>query len=325
MATIGASRLERVRRERGLSQRELAEAAGTTRQAIGAIESGRMQPGVAIAIGVARALDTTVEALFGPEPASLPSRMAAAVIRGRTVRHALTDDRLAVEPAESIAATAFLAGCDVAVGLLARHASARSREVRALWLTRTNRASVEALAAGAVHAAVVHGPLADLLRDRDGDVVAYALATTEEGWLVPHGNPLGMRGARDLISKRARIANRPLGAGARSLLDETLTRAHVDANALPGYGQELAGQLDAGRAVAQGYADAAIGTASVARIFGLDFLPLRSERCTLLVMRGEEHTPEVRALLDAARSTVYRRDLDALDAYDTTAIGEPLT
>jgi len=96
----------------------------------------------------------------------------------------------------------------------------------------------------------------------------------------------------------------------------------LDPRRVVGYEHELRGQLDAGRAIAQGFADTAIGTASSARLFALDFVPLSEERCTLFVPRRSATTPEVRALLDALRSTAYRRDLEALDAYDATRTGE---
>jgi putative molybdopterin biosynthesis protein len=150
----------------------------------------------------------------------------------------------------------------------------------------------------------------------------FELATTEEGWLLAPGNPLGLRGAPDLARTKARLANRPAGSGARRLLDLKLREARLDPRRVAGYERELRGQLDAGRAIAQGFADAAIGTASSARLFALDFVPLSEERCTLFVPRRSAATPEVRALLDALRSTAYRRDLEALDAYDATRTGE---
>jgi putative molybdopterin biosynthesis protein len=327
MAKIDASRLETLRRNRGLSQRTLSEAAGITRQAVGAIERGRMQPSVGIALGLARALGTTVEELFGPsaEPPQQPQRFASATIAGRTVAHALDEDHLAIEPSESPVPNVFLAGCDLAVGLLSRHATARSRNSRVLWLPMTNRAALGALARGEVHAAVVHGDVTPEQARRMGEFVRFELATTEAGWLVGHGNPLGLRGAADFTRTKARLANRPAGAGARRLLDEQLRQAKVDPRRVGGYDRELAGQLDAGRAIAQGFADTAVGMASVARVFGLQFLPLRAERCSLLVPRAALRTPEIRAVLDALRSTSYRRDLEALNSYDVTRTGEQFT
>jgi DNA-binding XRE family transcriptional regulator len=63
------NRVRAARIERKLSQTELAEAAGLTRQAIYAIESNHYLPNVATALRLARALDRRVEDLFGLEPA----------------------------------------------------------------------------------------------------------------------------------------------------------------------------------------------------------------------------------------------------------------
>jgi len=323
MATIDATQVERLRRERGLSQRELARVAGITRQAVGSIESGRSQPSVGIALALARALGTTVEALFGAhgEAPTRSGRSAAATIGGRTVTHAL-DENLAIEPTESPVPNVFIAGCELAAGLLSRHAMARSRHLRVLWLSMTNRAAIEALGQGRLHAAVVHGDVTPQQARQIADCTRFEVARTEAGWLVSHGNPLGLKGAADITRTKARIANRPAGAGARRLLDERLRRADVDPRRVAGYDREVAGQLDVGRAIAQGFADAAIGMASVARIFDLDFISVREERCVLLVANAAVKTPEVRALLDALRSAPYRRDLEGLAAYDVSRMGE---
>src|ERR1700756_754079 len=105
--------LEARRRARGISQRELALAASLTRQAIGAIESGRAQPSIAVAFALARALDTTVEELFATteqtlEPATAGSgddsararRFAAARIGERVITRPLSGELLALEPAQ---------------------------------------------------------------------------------------------------------------------------------------------------------------------------------------------------------------------------------
>lgn len=54
-------------RERaGLSQEALARAVGASRNAIVAIERAESVPSVLMALALAKSLDTTVEALFGP-------------------------------------------------------------------------------------------------------------------------------------------------------------------------------------------------------------------------------------------------------------------
>jgi len=305
MSGIVAGSLERVRTARGLSQRALAQAAGVTRQAVSAIENGRVQPSVGIALALARVLGTTVEELFSAPAAPVWPQFDH-----------VAREHIALE-AQSDLPSLLLAGCDVAIGLLARQVTLNDRELRALWLPMTNRAALEELRRGRVHAAVVHGTPV-----KSEDFERFEVATTEEGWLVARDNPLRLRGAADLARKSVRFVNRPVGAAARQLLDEQLRRAQLDAQHVRGYEREVAGQLDAGRAVAQGFADAAVGMASIAQIFALDFIPLREERCTLLVPRGNAETLEVRALLYTLRSQPYRRGVEALDAYDVRRMGE---
>lgn len=48
----------------GLTQEQLAEKVGTTRQTILSIEKGRFSPSVGLALQIAQVLDATVEALF---------------------------------------------------------------------------------------------------------------------------------------------------------------------------------------------------------------------------------------------------------------------
>lgn len=64
----GGAAGERVRAARqamGLSQAQLAEATGVSRQTILSMETGDYAPSVYLALAVARVLDTTVEAVWG--------------------------------------------------------------------------------------------------------------------------------------------------------------------------------------------------------------------------------------------------------------------
>ena len=73
MANNGES-VRRAREARGLTQLELARRAGISRQALGAIESGTYQPGVAVAIALSRELRQSVERLFGDADQAASSR-----------------------------------------------------------------------------------------------------------------------------------------------------------------------------------------------------------------------------------------------------------
>jgi putative transcriptional regulator len=56
--------IREVRLERGLSQAQLGEAMGVSRQTIISIETGRYLPSLPLAIHLARFFDTAVEELF---------------------------------------------------------------------------------------------------------------------------------------------------------------------------------------------------------------------------------------------------------------------
>ena len=64
MAEALSNRLHALRTERGLTQAALAELAGVTRKTINTVENGVFVPSTTLALGLARALGVTVEALF---------------------------------------------------------------------------------------------------------------------------------------------------------------------------------------------------------------------------------------------------------------------
>lgn len=58
------SRLKAVRTEAGLTQAELADRAGVSRKTVNTVENGVFIPSTLLALSLAKALGTTVEALF---------------------------------------------------------------------------------------------------------------------------------------------------------------------------------------------------------------------------------------------------------------------
>jgi len=61
-------RLKAARTEAGLTQAELALKVGVTRKTINTVENGVFVPSTILALGLARALGVTVEALFSLAP-----------------------------------------------------------------------------------------------------------------------------------------------------------------------------------------------------------------------------------------------------------------
>jgi putative transcriptional regulator len=58
--------LKTLRTARGLTQQQLAEALGVSRQTVISIESGKYDPSLPLAFKIARYLDTSIEKVFLP-------------------------------------------------------------------------------------------------------------------------------------------------------------------------------------------------------------------------------------------------------------------
>ena len=62
-----SEKLQTLRKAAGLSQEQLAEQLGVTRQTIGLIESGSYNPTLKLCVAICKALDKTLDELFWPE------------------------------------------------------------------------------------------------------------------------------------------------------------------------------------------------------------------------------------------------------------------
>ena len=71
-----------------------------------------------------------------------------------------------------------------------------------------------------------------------------------------------------------------------------------------------------------GAVDCCIATRAAARLFGLGFVPLATERYDLAIRRRDLDSPPVQALLDVLNRARFRRELDSLGGYDTHSAGE---
>ncbi len=318
---------------------------GISRQALGALESGRSAPSVAVALRLARALDTAVEALFAVDEASCWATLAheggprVALAQGADgwVAHPLPADALHV-PADGLVVERegprarvrlldpssgrrlVLLGCDPALGLLAARTDAR-------WLPAPSLDAIESLAAGHVHLAGAHlregdeynAPFVRRRFDADSMCLVH-VATSEAGLAVAPGNPLGVRGAADLAGLR--VVNRPATAEARRLLDRALLEAGVPPSSLAGYDIELPGHAAVARAVANGVADAGVTVRAAAAALGLDFVPLARERFDLVVSREMAEDPRVGRLIDTLGRRTFRDEVASLPGYGTGGSGE---
>ncbi len=176
----------------GLSQADLAQHAGLTRQAVSAIEAGQYVPNTVVALKLSQALGCPVEELFtlpgGPNrieadvigalPSSSPSRVQLSRVGSRFLARPLTGvagtvttaDGLIVDPSGSpvktsvdllvdqrvIENTAVVAGCDPSLALVGAHLMRRYPSYRLHWVQGGSLSALRALARGEVHAAGTH-------------------------------------------------------------------------------------------------------------------------------------------------------------------------
>ncbi len=188
------NQLKAVRTRLGLSQQEVAQAAGITRQTIGGIEGGLYAPSAAVALKLAKALGCRVEDLFWLEeeaptlhatavnelPLGRDTRVTVAQVGGRWLAYPLAGEdavrtemipcdglartagredpaevRLLDEP-ENLARTVVLAGCTPAMSLWARASERWHPGLRVHWTFANSMEALRLLERQEVHMAGLH-------------------------------------------------------------------------------------------------------------------------------------------------------------------------
>ena len=153
------------------------------------------------------------------------------------------------------------------------------------------------------------------------DAVVIAFARREQGILVAPGNPLALCDIASIAASRARMAQRPSGAGAQLLLLGLAARGGVALADLNLMKPACPTGPDVAQAVRSGRADCGVATRSVALSAGLDFVPLTWEHFDLVLRQRDYFTPAPQALFGFLRSTAFRDRASELGGYDTDAVG----
>lgn len=225
-----------------------------------------------------------------------------------------------------------VASHDLALARLHEYVSARRLLAFDLEF-RSSRESLRALARGEADVAGFHlradGNPAALVAELGGrttprDHVLVEFAVREQGLLVAAGNPKRIAALADLARPGVRFVNRQPGSGTRIELDALLVEKGVDPARIRGYQHEEFTHLAVAATVAAGKADAGYGIRAAGAQYGLDFVPLVTERY-LLAARPETGTSApFRALADLLRTTAVRRWLARLPGYRFAHSGETI-
>jgi excisionase family DNA binding protein len=153
------------------------------------------------------------------------------------------------------------------------------------------------------------------------DAAVIAFARREQGLLVASGNPLGLAGIADVARKRARMAQRPDGAGAQLLLLALIARAGADARGLASVSPVCPTGPDLAQAIQAGRADCGIATRSVAGAAGLDFVTLAWERFDLVLRQRDYFLAAQQDLFAFMRSAAFGDRARELGGYDIADAG----
>lgn len=183
-----STRLQQIRKTRGLSAADLAHRVGVSRQTIYAIEEGSFVPNTTVSLQLAQVLDVTVEELFSiakelssePIPATLLSSDPG---QGRLVRLCRSGKQLVAVPVSAVPAylpladgiiesrsrrsvsiksatvpdegkRLLLAGCDPALSLISE--SLHGSGIDIVTIPCASRSALEWLKQGKIHAAGSH-------------------------------------------------------------------------------------------------------------------------------------------------------------------------
>jgi putative molybdopterin biosynthesis protein len=223
----------------------------------------------------------------------------------------------------------LVAGCDPAISVLARHM--QSAGIELILAHRNSSQALALLQEGVVHIAGTH------LRDEatgesnipqigrmfpKNAVALFSFGVWQEGIVTANGNPKGIRGVGDFGRKDVCIVNRETGAGSRLLLDTHLKRLKMNPAKVSGYRDLAPGHLAAAWKVRTGGCDCCVATRAAARLYGLGFIPLVSERYDLAIRRRHLELPAIQTLLDTLNRSGFRRDLEGIGGYDTSSSGQ---
>jgi excisionase family DNA binding protein len=286
-----------------------------------------------------------------PAPAMMDTREVAAylrlkerriydLVRGNALPHVRATGKLLFPRAE---VDAWLASKSVASTTASKAAPAivaGSHDPLLEWAARESgsglavlacgsRSGLDKLAEGAASIAAMHW-LDDsgeynvpLVRARlpGADVVVVEWARRAQGLVVAPGNPMKLRTVGDAVKKRARVVVRQPSSGSQRLLEHMLARAKLTAEALRVVGKPASAETDLAAAIRDGKADAGIAIEAAARVHGLAFVPLASERFDLAVRRRDYFEPAMQTLLAFARGAEFREQAARLGGYEVADTG----
>lgn len=338
--TNDTSTLREARRAAGLSQVALADAAGVSRQAVGAIESGLHRPGVDAAMAIAAAVGSSVEQLFADSQVLPATPMFGTTEDGSAVLAARIGNHLVYAPtARTLASEGWpvanamlqhgrpvalpgadldgliVVGCDPALGLAAALGPATGAR-HVIALSGSTAAALRLMQEDRAHAALVHGP-AGALPDAPAGTLRIHLARWRVGVASRGRRP---RSVDELCSEGVRVVQREDGASIQKAFLAAVRAAGHD----PPDGPLARGHLEVARRITLG-ARAGVTMEPAALGHDLAFTAVEEHVAEIWIDRRWRTHPGVDALGGILRTSAFTTRLSLVGGYELADCGTQLT
>ncbi|MEM3402974.1 MAG: substrate-binding domain-containing protein [Nitrososphaeria archaeon] len=135
-----------------------------------------------------------------------------------------------------------------------------------------------------------------------------------QGLMIRSGNPKRINSIEDLIRNKIVFINRNKGSGTRILLDELLQKLSeqrgIDfdkmVKGIRGYQNEVRSHFEVAMAIKNGKADVGVGIEPVAKVLGLDFIPLQNERFDFITKKDKVKSDPIKKFISTLTSTEFK-------------------
>ncbi|MGM7723653.1 substrate-binding domain-containing protein [Metabacillus sp. Hm71] len=148
------------------------------------------------------------------------------------------------------------------------------------------------------------------------------LVSRKAGFMVQRGNPQNLTTWNDLKKKNIRLMNREIGSGARILLEEQLRINNISHSEILGYENAETSHLSVASSIVSGKADVGIGIEKVAKMVGLDFIPLITERYDLVMIHNQQNQEIIEIVEGILRTASVKEEIQSLGDYDVSETGQ---
>ncbi|HOW91662.1 MAG TPA: substrate-binding domain-containing protein [Anaerolineaceae bacterium] len=155
----------------------------------------------------------------------------------------------------------------------------------------------------------------------EGGIALITMAQRRLGFILKPGNPRQIHAVKDLARPEVRYINRQPGSGTRVFLDAQLRKNKIDSARIAGYADERSTHSEIAAQVAESRADTGIGLEAAAKVYGLDFIPLTTERYELVVKENTFKLASIQYMIHWLKGEEFRILLNRMGGYESTESG----